>query len=289
MFVDDILLFGKASVRQMDKVKDVLHKFCLYSSQAVSFEKSNILFSKNVPAQLRREIIGDSGFTETFSFRKYLGVPLTGKVPRYQDFHYLIDKVKAKLSGWKAKQLSFVGRVMLSKAVIQAIPVYPMMTTLIPRGCLDEIQRLQRDFIWGDTHEQWKIHLISWKTVMLPKKNGGLAVRDLALMNKACIMKLGWQLRNDEQSLWCSVLRGKYDRVRDVSDYPILQPSDSPIWKAIVDIWEHIQQFQAWAVGDGTRIDFWDDRWFDPYTFLRDMVDAIPLHLNSVKVNEHGE
>lgn len=119
MFVDDILLFGKASVRQMDKVKDVLHKFCLYSGQAVSFEKSNILLSKN-----------------TFSFGKYLGVLLTGKVPGYQDFHYLIDKVKAKLSGWKAKELSFVGRVMLSKAIIQAIPVYPMMTTLIPVGAL---------------------------------------------------------------------------------------------------------------------------------------------------------
>lgn len=39
------------------------------------------------------------------SMGNYLGVPLLGKSPRQQDFNYLIDlidKVKEKLSGWKA-------------------------------------------------------------------------------------------------------------------------------------------------------------------------------------------
>ncbi|KAI5434299.1 hypothetical protein KIW84_021237 [Lathyrus oleraceus] len=50
-----------------------------------------------------------SSFKETSNLGKYLGVPLTGKTPRHKDSSYLMDNVKAKLSNWKAKHLSFVG------------------------------------------------------------------------------------------------------------------------------------------------------------------------------------
>lgn len=87
MFADDILLLGKASIEQMATVKEVLHKFCLCSGQAVSFHKPSILFSKNVDAQLQRDIIGDSGFLETHSLGKYLGIPLASRAPRSHDFN----------------------------------------------------------------------------------------------------------------------------------------------------------------------------------------------------------
>ncbi|EEF36138.1 conserved hypothetical protein [Ricinus communis] len=41
-------------------------------------------------------------------------------------FKGIIDKVKNKLSGWKAKNLSFMGRITLAKSILQAIPIYPM-------------------------------------------------------------------------------------------------------------------------------------------------------------------
>lgn len=128
----------------------------------------------------------------------YLGVPLLGKSPRQQDLNYLIDlidTVKEKLSGWKANHLSFAGRVTLSKSVIQAIPIYTMMTTLIPKSCLNEIQRLQRNFIWGDLEDKKRMHLVKSDTLILPKECGGLGVKDLSLMNKACLMKLSWSLK----------------------------------------------------------------------------------------------
>ncbi|RDY11948.1 hypothetical protein CR513_03317, partial [Mucuna pruriens] len=72
-----------------------------------------------------------SGFQITNSLGKYLGIPLTGQVPkRAEDFQYVIDKVHNKLARWKTQQLSLVRRLTLTKVVIQAIPVYPMMSTL---------------------------------------------------------------------------------------------------------------------------------------------------------------
>jgi hypothetical protein len=88
-----------------------------------------------------------------------LCVPLIGRSPRKSDFHYIIEQVSAKLAQWKANQLSFAGRVTLAKSVIEAIPIYPMMSMLLPKSCLDEIQKLQRGFIWGD-NENGRIMLL---------------------------------------------------------------------------------------------------------------------------------
>ncbi|MCI19046.1 putative ribonuclease H protein, partial [Trifolium medium] len=62
-----------------------------------------------------------SGFRETDQLGKYLGVPLTGRAPRREDFQYIIDQVQNKLASWKAHLLSFAGRVTLAKSVMEAI------------------------------------------------------------------------------------------------------------------------------------------------------------------------
>jgi hypothetical protein len=70
---------------------------------------------------------------------KYLGVPLTGCAPRKEDYQYIMDQVNVKLSAWKATHLSFAARVTIAKSVLEALPMYPMMTVIIPKKCIDEI------------------------------------------------------------------------------------------------------------------------------------------------------
>jgi hypothetical protein len=101
---------------------------------------------------------------------KYLGVPLTGRAPKKADYNYIIEQVTAKLTAWKAKHLSFAGRVTLAKSVIEAIPIYPMMTAMIPQSCIDEIQKLQRKFIWGELDNERKYHAVNWSVVTVDLK-----------------------------------------------------------------------------------------------------------------------
>lgn len=155
MFVDDLLLFGQASCDQIKCVKGVLDKFCAMSGQNVSAEKTSMLFSRNVVSSMRRTIVAAAGFREVATFGKYLGVPLSGKAPRKQNFDYLVEKVRAKLTSWKAKNLSYAGRLTLAKSVMEAIPIYPMMSGAIPPACLKEIEKIQRGFVLGGTrHSQ---------------------------------------------------------------------------------------------------------------------------------------
>ncbi|PNX79184.1 ribonuclease H, partial [Trifolium pratense] len=210
MFADDLLLFGEASEPQMRCVMDSLQRFCTMSGQEVSHNKTSVLFSRNVERNLRNKLLNISGFNETSNFGKYLGVPLHGRAPRRSDFQYLLDQVSAKLSMWKANHLSFAGRVTLAKSVIEAVPIYPMMSSLIPKACLEEIHKMQRRFIWGDTDQKRRFHAISWDRITVPKWMGGLGLRKLDVMNKACLLKLGWKVQNGSDELWCKVLRGKY-------------------------------------------------------------------------------
>lgn len=140
MFADDLLLFGQALVEQMQCVLDVLYQFCELSGQQINNSKTNIMFSKNVGREMRDSLVSSlSGFKETSSMGKYLGVPLLGRAPKRMDYQFLIDQVKAKLVTWKAKHLSFAGKVRLAKSVIEAMPIYSMMTTSIPKSVTSEI------------------------------------------------------------------------------------------------------------------------------------------------------
>jgi hypothetical protein len=147
MFADDLLLFGQANDDNLKTVLEVLQKFCAMSGQQVNYDKSSISFSRNVHHSVRSSLSMQSGLKETLKLGNYLGVPALGKAPRVQDFQYMVDKVKARLTGWKTKHLSLAGRITLAKSVIQAIPIYPMMTMPIPRTCLNEIEKIQRAFI----------------------------------------------------------------------------------------------------------------------------------------------
>lgn len=78
-----------------------------------------------------------------------------------------------------------------------------MMTSTLPKASLEEIQKVQRAYIWGDSEAGKKTHTIRWDNIIQPKYMAGLGIRNLIDMNKACLFKLGWNLKNEDNSLWC--------------------------------------------------------------------------------------
>lgn len=146
-FADDLLLFGEANTDQAHLIQQTLLNFCLSSGQKVSQEKTKIYFSKNVPRPHRVDICNVLGYHSTEDLGKYLGVPIFHKRVGISTFKFVIDKVKQRLSNWKARTLSFTGRVTLAKSVIQEIPVYVMQSSVIPRSICDEIDKICRGFI----------------------------------------------------------------------------------------------------------------------------------------------
>ena len=71
---------------------------------------------------------------------------------------------------------------------------------------------MQRSFIWEDNENHKHIHAVKWGDITKPKYCGGLGIRNMEYMNEACLLKLCWKLKFDENSLRCNVMKGKYDR-----------------------------------------------------------------------------
>ena len=76
--------------------------------------------------------------------------------------------IEFKPTGWKAKTLNFAGRVTLVKSVTSSIPVYSMHTNYIPRSICDQVEKLQRNFLWNDSNGNRKVHLVNWDIMCQP-------------------------------------------------------------------------------------------------------------------------
>lgn len=109
-FVDDILWVSKASQVQVDEVKSILDLFCFFSGQKVNLQKSSVYFSSNVHASTADSLSRSLGVPTTHALGKYLGFPVIHHRVSKQSYEFLVDKVRKKLSGWKARTLSFAGR-----------------------------------------------------------------------------------------------------------------------------------------------------------------------------------
>ncbi|CAJ2653650.1 unnamed protein product [Trifolium pratense] len=167
---------------------------------------------------------------------------------------------------------------------MEAIPIYPMMTTSIPLSVVKEAQRLQRGFIWGETSEGRKYHAVSWEIATKPKSLGGLGLRRLDVMNRACLMKLGWDLSRGSNGMWCAVLRGKYGRgVTDMMKVSA-KTADSSLWKNLVQLMPWIEAHYCRSIGNGRTTHAWTVPWIDPGLRVMDLDVNIPDHVLHAKV-----
>ncbi|XP_061339245.1 uncharacterized protein LOC133285942 [Gastrolobium bilobum] len=295
MFADDVILFAEASMDQLESIAHCLEKFSLMSGQCVSVEKSCIFFSKNVAQETIDSITAVSGFKRVSSLGCYLGALMRhGRVKRD---HYAdtISRVQGRLQGWKSKCFSLAGRITLAKSVISAIPSFHMQNSMLPVHVCQEIERLQRNFIWGDSDVKKRAHYVSWEQLCLPKNCGGLGFLDLRRQNAAFMQKLAWKVMNDQNSLWVQVMLGKYGRNLNPNRALISKGTDSPLWKYICTARDNLSQHLEWVVGNGKETCFWTDLWGGWKRSLYELVvckppnDQLPLKVCDYVDPDTGE
>jgi len=126
---------------------------------------------------------------------KYLGLPLSHNYFKATDFNPLVDKYRLKIEGWMAKLLSFTGRVECVKSVLTKFLSYWVQSFRIPNSIATELESAS-NFIWNG-----KMHVWIWKSMCLPKKEGGLGLRRVHGISLAAGIKLIWRLFTTK-SLW---------------------------------------------------------------------------------------
>lgn len=176
-------------------------------------------------------------------------------------YKQVLDRVKARLEGWKTKYLNLAGMQALIQSVLNAIPVFTMQTCLLPKGLCLEMERLIRGFLLGGKIGERKCHLVKWETVNKPKSSGGLGLRNLSQMNLAFMMKLGWRLMEDKGSLWTKVLQGKYMCNDDNISKIKAKKGASNAWQGISKTVAVLEKGRKFVARNGKSTLFWKDKW----------------------------
>jgi len=175
----------------------------------VNLSKSNVFFF-NTHIAIQRNVSRILDFQRESLPSKYLGVPLKVK-PRHKSiWDPLVTKMQDKVRKWTNRSLNLAGRSVLTKAVLQAIPIFMLSALPVLIGVLQQFQNIQQDFLWGKEETRKKWALVSWERICKPKNQGGLGLDNLEILNKALGAKLLWRWVKDPKSQWASIWKEEY-------------------------------------------------------------------------------
>ena len=155
---------------------------------------------------------------------------------------------------------------MAYKYHLASLPTYFLSLFTIPTHVANKIERLQRDFLWGDS----KTHLVGWNKVCAPLENGGLGVRKLTTFNKALLGKWLWRFGLEETRLWRRVVALKFGEEWGGWTSKLGRGAHGcGLWRSIRMGWEDFRKKICFVVGVGDRVKLWIDQW----------CEDSPLHL----------
>ncbi|XP_071739167.1 uncharacterized protein [Rutidosis leptorrhynchoides] len=208
----------------------------------------------------RRGILFKVDFEKAFDCLKWEFVAETMKI---------IDKFKKRLSDWKARSISFGGRLTLVKSVLSSLPLYFFSLFRAPGSLTKLLESLRYNFFWGGSGNIKKISWVKWEKVLLPYGSGGLNIGSLIAKNLALLGKWWWRFKTGHTSFWTKDISSIYGLGGGLDFTNSFRcPRGGSTWyniyKAGVAIDKLVITFSssfAKEVGNGESIKFWSDIW----------------------------
>ncbi|KAL0416151.1 UNVERIFIED_CONTAM: putative mitochondrial protein [Sesamum latifolium] len=258
LFADDTLIFSKASLECTMVIQDILEVYRRASGQEINFSKSLVVFSKNTREDLCLWIETALAMRRENRLACYLGLPSRITRSKRTFLPLFGINVWARISGWNAKLPSQVGREVLIKSVIQAIPTYAMGCFKLPVTLLREIQSMVSKFWWSNEN---KTRLTGFR--------GSICVRvswradwvfDSCTYLITMLAKQLWRLWCHPEKLLSRVLRARYFSNRDLF-LASLGTRPSFTWRSIFAAHNLSCARCRWRVGSGSSVNIWKDPW----------------------------
>lgn len=263
-YADDALIVGKWSSSNLKNITRILKCFHVVSGLKVNFNKSKMYGLGISENELTRSASYLYCEPAKFPF-SYLGVPVGANMGLAKNWTPILERVNSKLNAWKAKTLSFAGRITLAKSVLGSLPIYYFSIFKAPKKVIDSLESMRRRFVWGGDMEKKKICWVSWSKVMAPKEKGGLGLGSLRALNLSLLVKWWWRYKVENDSLWRKVIQGlhKIDIRTGLANRRI-----KGTWLRTTTVINDLEELQIDSknifqrkLGDGGSILFWKENW----------------------------
>ncbi|KAM0009544.1 putative reverse transcriptase zinc-binding domain-containing protein [Helianthus debilis subsp. tardiflorus] len=276
--------FGEWDENNLRTLRRILRCFHLMSGLKVNQNKSFIYGVGKDESEVQHMASVLNCKPGTFPFT-YLGLKVGANMNRIASWKEVIDKLHKRLSNWKAKILSFAGRLTLIKSVLGSITNYFLSLYKAPKAVIRKLEGIRQRFLWGGCGGVNKIRWVKWEKVVGAKNMGGLGVGGIRELNLALLLKWWWRLKENPNQLWVKVVESIHSNTKKVSQIP-LKKGNTGIWKNIAGIGEDfkkngidIQRGLNSVVGNGEKTLFWQDTW----TTHGPLKYAFPLCYNLAK------
>eukprot|EP00253_Pinus_taeda_P020855 PITA_20855 len=175
----------------------------------INHAKSKFFFF-NTHLAIQKHLTGILGFKRSNLPSKYLGAPLTSKPWQKHHWESTLAKLERKCKHWTHRALNFAGRLVLTKAILQAIPHYLLSILPAPQGILHRIRTIQRKFLWKGNAKKNKWALVAGNKLCKSKSLGGLNLIDPLTSNNICGAKLWWRWLKEPHLPWAKHWKEKY-------------------------------------------------------------------------------
>ena len=184
-FTDDLIFFLN-DLLSVKNLIDTFTVFYLFSRVKANFSKSEIAGLGSLKGVLEAVCCLKS-INLTSDTIKTLGVQFsynsTFKVQN--NFLDTVKSIQQVLRFWNRRILSLEGKIIIFKTLAISKIVYLAFLTVIPNSLIEELQRIQKTFIWHSSRPK-----ISHKTLCNNFENGGLKHVDIS--SKIISLQCSW-------------------------------------------------------------------------------------------------
>ncbi|XP_059284862.1 uncharacterized protein LOC132038160 [Lycium ferocissimum] len=168
---------------------------------------------------------------------------------RKEYYSDLIKRMKGRLHSWKGKLLSFGGKAVLIKSVLQTMPLHLLSVLAPPKCVLNELHKVFARYFWSNKEEGRSKHWVAWKDVCLPIQEKGLGFKSLFDVSKALFAKLWWRFRTTS-TLWANYMWNKY--YKKVIPNLVQWKGGTQVWKRMLEAREDMDHEIWWEIKGGS-------------------------------------
>ncbi|GJY93981.1 RNA-directed DNA polymerase, eukaryota, reverse transcriptase zinc-binding domain protein [Tanacetum coccineum] len=258
-YVDDVIILSEWNINALENIIRILNIFYIASGLKINIHKYNV-YGVGVSSNEVEIVASYMGCEAGFFPFTYLGLPVGSNMSRIANWQLLIDRFKARLSGWKANLFSIGGRLTLIKYVLSSLDNYYLSIFKVLETVVKSLKSLRASFFWGSSEDSKKHAWVKLSNILASLDKGGLGVSSLKAFTMSLLLKWRWRLFQNPKALWVHVVKAIHGEETCID---IRGCHTNGVWASIVGSSFHLHSSGVvplnsihFKVGDGSFIRF---------------------------------